>query len=223
MTVSKTCDSNELKIKTCEFSALLTPADSMSLKSEPFSPPSPTSSSSSLSDQSDGQHQHRLNSPLSPPYSPPQGEPLSPQANRVQIVNGAVVGQSPAATVVKPGSIVTVPDLSSLKIPIPKVTKPVVVKQPQQAQPLIISPSQLAQLTQGGMLQVTSAQTPVSAPTVVRSSTVAQTQPAQIHQSAPLIIKTEPNIPMQSIPLGTNSIATGSNDLDVKLREIASL
>ena len=213
------------------FPAMLTP-DSLSLKSEPFSPQSnggsqhhypPSPSNSDHSSSTDGCNGNNSvpTRPLSPPYSPSNEQ----QAPKIQLVQ--TNGNGVAQMVVNKSSIVAVPDLSSLKIPIPKVTKPAPVVRappPQSGQPLVLTSTQLAQLTQGGLLKASVAQT---TPSVVTTNVGGIAVPA-IGKHQPIIIKTEPSIPcsnspltagvptVQSIPVASVN-GTGSGDHEVSV------
>jgi len=132
-------------------------------------PPSPSNSDTSSSNSTTSTLDIKdgilspigFHSEISPPVSPPA----------ISMSNLASNG----------ASIVSVSDLSNVKIPIPKIQKP----KPPPASPLILTSQQLAQLTQAGVLQLNNATTynnGLNTPAMPSTTT-----------TAPLVIKSEPN------------------------------
>merc|ERR1711956_88274 len=143
-------------------------------------PPSPSNSDTSSSSNSiisaldvkDGILSHVSHSPItfSQEISPPVSPPAYPMQTNLQANNGA--------------SIVSVSDLTNVKIPIPKIQKP---KPPPPSNPLILTSQQLAQLTQAGVLQLNNIATSkngLTTTSILSSATMT---------TAPLVIKSEPN------------------------------
>lgn len=191
--------------------AILTP-DSLSLKSEPNSPAGSSHATSPSPSCSDGQST-MSNPPLSPPYSPSTMASEAPNHST----------PPPVQMIINPSSIVALPDLANVKIPIPKVVKPAApapsVRQPQQ--PLLLTSSQLAQLTQSGIIKVGAApggvQTANTLPVSTTVNTMQAMSPATDAKS--IIIKTEPGNPLttalptvQTMPMAQNH----TQDVDVR-------
>lgn len=72
---------------------------------------------------------------------------------------------------IQSGSIVSVPDLANIKIPIPKIQKPKVTNQP-----LILTSNQLAKLSNGGVLQLNAGNATTNA-TAANGSMVIKSEP----------------------------------------------
>jgi hypothetical protein len=113
----------------------------------------------------------------------------------------------------------TTATLLNVKVPIPKITKPAPVTSFKSA-PLILTSQQLAQLTQSGMLKMS---TPSSSGTITTttSSTMCRVLSPASHQMSPILIKTEPNCsPLSSgLPTMTShtryAVHMSSKDSDV--------
>lgn len=126
--------------------------------------------------------------------------------------NSSIYSQTNGTTITP--SIVNVTDLGKVKIPIPKIVKPLPTKPTTKnntTQPLVLTSQQFAQLTQSGILKVTPASTASSQSVNITSDSINNQKKAKdtcITSISPIVIKTEPTTVASSGQFNGNGLTS---------------